>query len=148
MDTKFYELSQIIGYYRFNPLCVIRAGGLKMLCIITGYGLSQYELSQVWLYAQKIEEFHKAIKAMKTVNSKNHCKKLVVKFEMCQKWLHELWVLTIRILQQFSFQFFFIQDAINLRFWIWNLNNQVTSFKLEHFYWPYSILILAHWLLG
>jgi len=36
-----------MGYYRFNPVCVIRAGGLKLLWIITGYGLSQYGLPQV-----------------------------------------------------------------------------------------------------
>ena len=47
MDTKSYGLSQVMGYHRFNPLRVIRVGGLKMLWVITGYGLSQYGLSQI-----------------------------------------------------------------------------------------------------
>ena len=39
VDTKFYGLSQIMGYYRFNPVCVIRVDRLKMLWVITGYGV-------------------------------------------------------------------------------------------------------------
>ena len=35
MNTKFYELSQVMDYHRFNPVCVIRVGGLKMLWVIT-----------------------------------------------------------------------------------------------------------------
>jgi len=31
VDTKSYGLSQVMDYHRFNPLCVIRAGGFKML---------------------------------------------------------------------------------------------------------------------
>src|SRR6185369_13292173 len=33
VDTKFYGLSQVMDYHRFNPLCVIRVGGLKMLWV-------------------------------------------------------------------------------------------------------------------
>ena len=47
VDTKSYELLQVMSYHRFNSLCVLRVGGLKMLWVITGYGLSQYGLSQV-----------------------------------------------------------------------------------------------------
>ena len=47
-----------MSYYRFNPVCVIRVSGLKMLWVITGYGLSQYGLSQVWLYIVKSEIIH------------------------------------------------------------------------------------------
>ena len=38
MDTKSYGLLQIMGYYRFNPVCVIRVGGLKMLWLLQVMG--------------------------------------------------------------------------------------------------------------
>jgi len=47
VDTKSYGLSQVMGYHRFNSVCVIRVGGFKMVWVITDYGLSQYGLSQV-----------------------------------------------------------------------------------------------------
>ena len=50
MDSKSYGLSQVMAFLRFISICFIWSGGFKMLWVITDYRLSQYGLSQVWLY--------------------------------------------------------------------------------------------------
>ena len=42
-----HQMLWVMAFLRFIYICVIRVGGLKMLWVITGYGLSQYGLSQV-----------------------------------------------------------------------------------------------------